>query len=112
MIRPIVLYVLVAVLFAFALKTSGQKLASQTISLANGKWFKLNLPTNYEIIPAAEGLNRVRFFSRAPDGRIFVTDMFNLTDNTKGKIYVLDEWDEAEGKFGAVKTYMSGLRNP
>ena len=80
--------------------------------MKNGKTFSLNLPGEYEIVPAAEGLKRVRFFARAPDGRIFVTDMFNLTDNKKGKVYILDEFDKETGKFGKVITYMSNLKNP
>jgi glucose/arabinose dehydrogenase len=88
------------------------ELVQHKIDLKNGKSFNLRLPKNYEIIPAAEGLKRVRFFATAPDGRIFVTDMFNLTDNKKGKVYILDDFDEATGKFGKVVTYMSGLKNP
>ncbi len=88
------------------------KLVPHKINLQNGKSFNLNLPANYDIIPAAEGLHRVRFFAKSPDGRIFVTDMFNLTDNTKGKVYILDDFDEKTGKFGKVLTYMSGLKNP
>ena len=38
--------------------------------------------------------------------------MFDLTDNEKGKIYILDEFDEQTGKFGKVETYMSKLKNP
>ena len=101
-----------AVLLLFTCTVFGQNLIPQDISLANGRSFKLKIPSNYEIIPAAEGLKRVRFFAKAPDGRIFVTDMFNLTDNTKGKVYILDDWNEKTGKFGSVITYMSGLRNP
>lgn len=37
-------------------------LVPHQINLKNGKRFSLNLPANYEIIPAAEGLKRVRFF--------------------------------------------------
>jgi glucose/arabinose dehydrogenase len=88
------------------------KLVSQKITLKSGKTFSLNLPPNYEIIPAAEGLKRVRFFAKSPDGRIFVTDMHDLTDNDIGKVYILDDWNEEEGKFGKVLTYMSGLNNP
>ncbi len=88
------------------------KLVPHKINLQNGKSFSLSLPANYEIIPAAEGLKRVRFFAKAPDGRIFVTDMFNLTDNTKGKVYILDDFNEKTGKFGKVLTYLSGLKNP
>ncbi|MEZ5346295.1 MAG: PQQ-dependent sugar dehydrogenase [Pyrinomonadaceae bacterium] len=88
------------------------KLSPQRIERADGKVFNLNLPADYEIIPAAEGMKRVRFFAKAPDGRIFVTDMFNLTDNEKGKVYILDQLDNETGKFGKVSTYMSGLKNP
>lgn len=87
-------------------------LVSHPISLKNGKNFSLNLPSNYEITPAAEGLNRVRFFAKAPDGRMFVTDMHDLSDNKKGIIYILDEWNAETGRFGKVIPYMTGLKNP
>jgi glucose/arabinose dehydrogenase len=88
------------------------RLTPHKISLKNGKSFSLNLPADYEIIPAAEGLKRVRFFAKAPDGRIFVTDMYNLTDNKRGTIYILDEFDEQGGKFGMVIPYLTNLKNP
>lgn len=88
------------------------KLMPQKVTLRNGKSFNLNLPAEFEIIPAAEGLKRVRFFAKSPDGRIFVTDMFNLTDNSKGVVYILDEWNAETGKFGKVIPYMTNLRNP
>ena len=88
------------------------KLVAQKITLKNGKSFSLKLPENFEIIPAAEGLKRVRFFAKSPDGRIFVTDMHDLTDNEKGKIYILDEWNAETGKFGKISVYMSNLKNP
>jgi glucose/arabinose dehydrogenase len=97
----------------FSINLNAQpKLVPYKVNLQNGKSFNLNLPANYEIIPAAEGLKRVRFFAKAPDGRIFVTDMFDLSDNTKGKVYILDQFNEKTGKFGKVETYMSGLKNP
>ena len=43
---------------------------------------------------------------------IFVTDMFNLTDNKRGTVYILDDFDAKTGKFGKVIPYLSGLRNP
>ena len=56
---------------------SGQaRLQPHPITLKNGRKFDLNVPAGYEIIPAAEGMKRVRFFAKAPDGRLFVTDMF------------------------------------
>lgn len=88
------------------------KLIPHSISLKNGSHFSLNLPSNYEIIPAAEGLKRVRFFAKAPDGRMFVTDMYDLSDNKKGTVYILDEWNATTGKFGKVISYMTGLKNP
>src|SRR5688500_8122080 len=57
------------------------ELVPQKVTLKNGKSFTLTLPNDFEIVPAAEGLKRVRFFAKAPDGRIFVTDMYNLADN-------------------------------
>ena len=88
------------------------KLVPQKVTLRNGKSFNLNLPANFEIIPAAEGFKRVRFFAKAPDERIFVTDMYNLTDNKRGVIYILDGWNERTGKFAKVTQYLSGLHNP
>ena len=87
-------------------------LVPHQINLKNGKRFSLNLPANYDIFPAAEGLKRVRFFSKAPDGRMFVTDMQDLTDNKKGIVYILDEWNAETGKFGKIIPYMTGLKNP
>jgi hypothetical protein len=88
------------------------KLAPQKISLKNGKTFSLHLPAGYEIIPAAEGLKRVRFFAKATDGRIFVTDLHDLTDNKRGTVYILGELDAQTGKFGKVVPYLTNLKNP
>jgi len=87
------------------------KLTPHRIALSN-RTITLNAPDEFEIIPAAEGLKRVRFFAKAPDGRIFVTDMYNLADNKKGVVYILDGWDAAKGKFSKVIPYMTDLRNP
>lgn len=88
------------------------KLVSTKITLRSGKTVSLNVASDFEITPAAEGLKRVRFFAKSPDGRIFVTDMFNLTDNKKGAVYILDGWDAAKGKFSKVTPYMTSLHNP
>ncbi|MEK6283880.1 MAG: glucose/sorbosone dehydrogenase [Acidobacteriota bacterium] len=50
--------------------------------------------------------------ARSPDGRIFVTDMYNLADNTKGVVYILDEFEPASRSFKKVTPYLTGLRNP
>ncbi len=104
---------LFTLLFAAAISASGQpRLVPQKVTLRSGKTFNLNLPAEFEIIPAAEGLKRVRFFAKAPDGRIFVTDMYNLADNKRGVVYILDGWNERTGKFAKVIPYLSGLHNP
>ena len=82
------------------------------ISLANGRSYELNLPEGFAITVAAQGLRRVRFMAKSPDARIFVTDMYNLADNKRGVVYILDQFDAASGKFGKVTRYLTGLRNP
>jgi glucose/arabinose dehydrogenase len=88
------------------------RLVPQRVTLKSGRSFELRVAEGFEVVPAAEGLKRVRFFAKAPDGRIFVTDMYNLTDNKRGAVYMLDDWDAAKGKFGKVITYVTNLRNP
>ena len=100
------------VIFVFATIALASDLTPRNISLENGKEFTLRLHKNYDIIPAAQGMKRIRFFAKAPDGRIFVPDMYNLTDNKRGKVYALDDWDPEAGKFNKITTYMSGLHNP
>src|SRR5262245_22723144 len=103
---------LIVIMFCAMTVFAQTRLVPQRIVLKNGKTFSLNLPSEFEIIPAAEGLKRVRFFAKAPDGRIFVTDMYNLTDNERGVVYILDDWNAVTGKFGKVIPYMTGLKNP
>ena len=88
------------------------RLVPHAIKTKDGRRFSLNAPAEFEIIPAAEGLKRVRFFAKAPDGRIFVTDMYNLADNKRGVIYILDGWSEQAGKFARAIPYVTGLHNP
>ncbi len=59
------------------------------------------LPADFTIVPAAEGLKRVRFMAKSPDGRIFVTTMHDLSDNSEGAVYILDGFDEQRGRFAA-----------
>jgi glucose/arabinose dehydrogenase len=89
-----------------------QQPLSHPIHLANGKSLVLKLPANFTIDVAVEGLKRVRFMAKSPDNRIFVTDMHDLGDNTLGKVYILDGWNEKNGKFAKVTTYLDHLRNP
>lgn len=91
---------------------AGQTLVPHQIKLSNRRSFKLNLPEGFGIKVAAQGLKRVRFMAESPDGRIFVTDMYNLADNTRGTVYILDEFDPEAGEFKKVTKYLTGLRNP
>ncbi len=106
------LFLLIFLLLFSVSAFAQSKLTPHKITLKNGKSFNLNLPEDYEIIPAAEGLKRVRFFAKSPDGRIFVTDMFNLTDNEKGVVYILDEFNVETGKFNKIIPYLTNLKNP
>lgn len=87
-------------------------LKAQRVALADGRAFNLNLPEGFGIAVAAEGLKRVRFMSLSPDGRVFVTDMHDLTDNRKGVVYVLEQFDRAQKRFLKVTPYLTKLRNP
>ena len=86
--------------------------ATHHITLANRKSFDLKLPDGFGISIAAQGLKRVRFMARSPDDRIFVTDMYNLTDNKRGVVYILEDFDPATRQFKKLTKYLTGLRNP
>jgi glucose/arabinose dehydrogenase len=88
------------------------RLTPQRISLASGKTYTLNLQEGFGMSVAAQGLKRVRFMAKSPDGRIFVTDMHDLTDNSKGAVYILDQFDPASRSFKSVIPYLTRLRNP
>ncbi|HET6977746.1 MAG TPA: hypothetical protein VFI24_15555 [Pyrinomonadaceae bacterium] len=103
---------IVLLIFLLVANVVAQKLTPRHITLANGKSFDLNLPEGYEISVAAQGLKRVRFMTLSPDNRLFVTDMFNLTDNHRGVVYILDQFDSETRQFKKVTQYMTGLHNP
>ena len=89
-----------------------QILSPHAIRLASGRSLTLNLPADFTINVALEGLRRVRFVTKSPDGRIFVTDMDSLADNSKGAVYILAGWNETTHTFARKITYLQGLRNP
>ena len=102
-----------ALLFAiFACLSAAQQLTPHRVRLADGRAFSLNLPESFAIDVAVQGLRRVRFFAESPDHRIFVTDMYNLADNSLGKVYILDGWDERTHRFARATPYLDHLRNP
>jgi glucose/arabinose dehydrogenase len=88
------------------------KLTPHVVRLKGKSPFSLLLPADFTIVPAAEGLKRVRFMAKSPDGRIFVTTMHDLSDNTDGAVYILDGFDEQRGRFARVIPYLTNLHNP
>lgn len=89
-----------------------QQMEPHRIHLADGKDLTLNLPANFGIDIAAQGMKRLRFMTWSPDNRIFATDMHDLSDNSLGKIYILEGWNAKQGRFSRVTTYLDRLRNP
>ena len=112
MASPKLLARIALVAFLSVSTISAQKLVPHQISLANGKSFDLNLPEEYEIKVAAQGLKRVRFMTMSPDNRLFVTDMYNKTDNHRGVVYILDQFEQTTRRFKKVTKYMTDLHNP
>jgi glucose/arabinose dehydrogenase len=106
-----VCFVFCAVLVSLT-SAPAQQLTPHPIHLANGKSLVLNLPANFTIDVAAQGLKRVRFMARSPDNRIFSTDMHDLGDNKLGKVYILDGWNEKTARFAKITPYLDHLRNP
>jgi glucose/arabinose dehydrogenase len=90
----------------------GVKLTPHVVHLKGKRPFSLLLPADFTITPAAEGLQRVRFMAKSPDGRIFVTTMHDLSDNSEGAVYILDGLDEQRGRFARVIPYLANLHNP
>jgi len=99
---------------AFILNSTEHNIAltPHTIQLKKGISFDVNIPAGYHINVAAEGLRRLRFMAKSPDGKLFATDMHDRSDNHKGRVLLFDNWNAAEKKFDTVVTYLDGLHNP
>ncbi len=82
------------------------------VHLAKGLDFDLRIPKGYELKVAAEGFERLRFMCGATSDRLFITDMHDLTDNKRGKVYMLSNWNEDSARFLTRETCFEGLRNP
>jgi glucose/arabinose dehydrogenase len=103
---------LLSILFVLATPLSAQTLQPHTLTYAPGKSITLSLPATLDINVAASGLHRVRFLAQSGDGRIFATGMYNLADNTRGSIFILDGWNPQTHTFTHVIHYLDHLRNP
>src|SRR3954462_11850600 len=88
------------------------KLTPRNIRLSGGRSFDLNVPEGLSISVAAQDMKRVRFMALSPDDRVFVTDMYNLSDNKKGTVYILEDFDPVSRRFQRVTPYLRNLRNP
>jgi glucose/arabinose dehydrogenase len=99
-------------LFATASLSAQTPLTPHPIHLADGRTFSLNLPAGFDISVAAQGFHRLRFLTPSPDGRIFATDMHDLSDNNLGRIYIFSGFSTKTGHFSAVHTYLQHLHNP
>jgi len=87
------------------------KLIPRRITLKKGNNI-LNVPQGFDIAVAAEGFKRPRFMTTSPDGRVFVTDLFNRTDNSRGAVYILEGFDPKTKRFSKATPYLTSLRNP
>jgi glucose/arabinose dehydrogenase len=85
---------------------------SHPIHLQKGIDLRLRLPAGYEISVACEELDRPRFLYKSPDHRLFVTDMFDISDNKEGKVYIFGDWDSAAKQYKTIHTYLDSLHNP
>ncbi|WP_431212665.1 PQQ-dependent sugar dehydrogenase [Puia sp. P3] len=88
------------------------ELEPHPIHLQKGVDLNLNVPKGYGIDVAFEGLRRLRFLTKSPDGRLFATDMFNTSDNKRGRVYIFGDWDSTDRVFRRVVTYKDSLHNP
>lgn len=87
-------------------------LSPHSIHLQKGVDLTLRIPEGYGISIAFEGLRRLRFLAKSPDSRLFATDMYNTSDNKRGRVYIFEDWDSAERAFKNIHTYLGGLHNP
>lgn len=88
------------------------KLHPVMIVLAKGDSFSLNIPEGYRLNIAAEGLKRLRFLTKSPDGRLFATDMYDRSDNHKGRILIFENWNDSTKKFTTTRIFLDSLHNP
>lgn len=118
MIQPVRLptrWVLVAVftvMIAGAADGQQRSYTAHAIQLVNGMRFNLRTWQGYRISVAAEGLKRPRFFAQAPDGRVVVTDMYDRSDNRKGKVLILDSFNQTTRRFERITPLLQNLHNP
>lgn len=82
------------------------------IQLAKGDSFTLKIPEGYQLSIAAEGLRRLRFLATSPDGILFATDMYDRSDNYKGRLLMFGNWNDSTKKFEQTTVFLDSLHNP
>ena len=103
--------VLLLALLPFAV-CAQQTLTSHQFPTAKGNSIKLALAPQFQMNVALSGLRRVRFIAKSPDGRLFATDMYDRTDNSRGTVYILNGWNAEHHTFANALPYLEHLRNP
>ena len=97
-------YALAALLLFLCCNLQAQVvLEQQHIVLKKGIALDLKIPRGYHISVSAEGMHRLRFLAKSPDGQLFGTDMYNLGDNNKGRIYLFEDWNDTTKKFQKIR---------
>ncbi len=95
-------------------ETSSIRLKPVTVNLKNGKQFTLQIPEQYTLRVAAEGLKRARFMTLDPDrpDTIWIGEMGSAGDTSTGRVVSLEDFDAASGKFRRISDAPGTLRNP
>jgi len=83
-----------------------------SLTLQRGTTLDLRIPDGVAMNVACEGMKRSRFMTESPDGRLFITDLTDMSDNSRGVVYVLSDFDERSHQFGKRAPYLTGQRNP
>ena len=99
-------------LTSLPLRAQQPELIPRTLQLSPQKSITLSLPRALAINVALTGLHCPRFFARSPDGRLFVADLYDRSDNSKGSLVILDGWDPQTHTFARATPYLENLRNP
>ena len=82
------------------------------LTLQRGTPIDLRIPDDVAMNIASEGMKRSRFMAESPDGRLFITDLIDMSDNSRGIVYVLSDFDAMSHQFGKRAAYLTGQRNP
>ena len=82
------------------------------VLLSTGEQFNLKIPLDYRLAVAAEGMHRLRFLAMSPDKRLFATDMYDKSDNRKGRVLIFENWNDSFMRFERITTYLDHLHNP